>query len=116
MIYNFVERKPGEPMNKDDVQISAYISRETKELMEAYTREHGVTKAFLVESALLHHLQALRELPADVLVPARLVLTRPSGEALLESIDEPAAPTKAMRSLMSDRSKPARRRSARKRR
>ncbi len=115
MVYNFVELEPGEVMHKDDVQISAYISRETKDLMESYTREHGVTKAHLIETALLHHLQALRELPQDVLVPARLVLTRQSGEALLESIEHPDAPTRQLRSLMSDGRRSARR-SPRKRR
>ncbi|NIP89772.1 MAG: hypothetical protein GWO21_12795, partial [Gammaproteobacteria bacterium] len=32
-------------------------------------------KAYLIEEALQHHLQALREIPEDLIIPSRLVLT-----------------------------------------
>jgi hypothetical protein len=57
-----------------DTQISAHISQETKEKVERYAAAHGVKKGALVEQALLHHLQALHELPADLVIPPRLVL------------------------------------------
>lgn len=44
-----------------ETQISAYISESTKELVERYAESHGVKNGHLVEEALLHHLQALRE-------------------------------------------------------
>ena len=45
-------------------QVSAYISEETKAEVEAYVKRRGVKKAYLIEEALQHHLQALREIPA----------------------------------------------------
>jgi hypothetical protein len=33
-----------------------------------------VKKGYLVEEALLHHLQALQELPADILIATRIVV------------------------------------------
>ncbi len=42
-------------------QISAHISEETKKRAEAYVNAYGVKKGFFIESALLHHLQALRK-------------------------------------------------------
>jgi hypothetical protein len=34
-----------------------------------------------VEEALLHHLQALRELPLDLVIPPRVVVAHDDGEA-----------------------------------
>ena len=43
-----------------DTQISAFISKETRDKVERYADAHGLKKGALVEQALLHHLQALR--------------------------------------------------------
>ncbi len=40
-------------------QISAHISPETKKLVEEYIQAKGVKEVILIETALLHHLQAL---------------------------------------------------------
>ncbi len=80
-------------------QISAFISDTTKSLVEEYADSHGVKKGHLVEEALLHHLQALQTLPADVIIPPRLVVTTESGEAVLARMEKPRRPTKAMRQL-----------------
>jgi uncharacterized protein (DUF1778 family) len=87
-----------------DTQISAYISDETKELVERYADTHGVKKGRLVEEALLHHLQALRELPADVIIPPRIVLSGESFERVGDLVKRPRTPTKALRDLMSGKS------------
>ena len=84
------------------IQISAPISRETKELMERHVKATGVKKGHLIESALRYHLRALHELPADVLVPPRLVLTRRSFDELVERLRSPGEPTGELRDLMSD--------------
>jgi uncharacterized protein (DUF1778 family) len=81
-------------------QISAPISTETKELLERHVKATGVKKGHLVESALRYHLRALQELPADVMIPARVVLTRRSFEELVERLRAPGRPTKALRELM----------------
>ncbi len=87
-----------------DTQISAHISEETRELVERYAGAHGVKKGALVEQALLHHLQALRELPADVIIPPRLELSEASFEHVAQLTAKPRKPSKAMRELMGDKS------------
>jgi predicted DNA-binding protein len=84
-------------------QISARVTLETKQRLERYVRATGVTRAHLIEQALLHHLQALEDLPADIIVPARVVLTRESAERVRDLISHPPAPTEAMKRLFDDR-------------
>lgn len=83
-----------------DTQISTYVSEATKEQLEQYADAHGLKKGRLIEDALLHHLQALRELPADIVIPPRLVVTAASFERLAELARKPRRPTKALRDLM----------------
>ncbi len=61
-------------------QISAYISQSTKQQVEAYVKRYGVKKGIFIEEALLHHLQVLKDISEDVVIPARLVLTDNSME------------------------------------
>lgn len=84
-------------------QISAYISEATKRQVERYAEAHGVKKGHLVEEALLHHLQALRELPADIVIPPRLTLTPESLARVAGLVKKARRPTKALRDLMSGR-------------
>ena len=86
-----------------DTQISAYISKETRDKVERYADAHGLKKGALVEQALLHHLQALQELPADVIIPPRIELSEASLAKVARLIAKPRKPTKAMRALMSRR-------------
>ena len=80
-------------------QVSAYISEETKAEIEAYVKSRGVKKAYLIEEALQHHLQALREIPEDLVIPARLVLTREAMTQIAERIDGKGEPTEALKDL-----------------
>lgn len=89
-------------MASGQTRISAFISDSTKEALESYADAHGLKKSHLIEEALLHHLQALRELPLDVIIPARLVVTRESGEAVLARLEKPRRPTKAVRDLLGE--------------
>jgi uncharacterized protein (DUF1778 family) len=82
------------------VQISAHISPTTKQELERYADAHGLKKGFVIEDALLHHLQALRELPEDVVVPVRLVVTPESFAEVVDRVQRPRKPTAAMRRLM----------------
>jgi hypothetical protein len=91
--YTFVE------MNHE-TQISAWISESTKLEVERYADAHGVKKGHLVEEALLHHLQALRALPIDLVIPPRLVLTAASLRRVDARLKNPGKPTRAMRALM----------------
>ena len=89
-------------MATTETQISAHISGSTKEMVERYTEARGVKKGHLVEEALLHHLQALRELPADIIIPPRIVVDEETAKTLHQRVDKPRAPTKAMEDLFSE--------------
>ena len=82
-----------------NTQVSAYISEETKAQVEAYTKSHGVKKAFLIEEALQHHLQALREIPEDLIIPSRLVLTSEAMAKIAEYYAQDEQPTEALKAL-----------------
>ncbi len=84
-----------------DIQISALISRSTKDLLEQHVRATGVKKGHLVEQALRHHLQALQELPTDVIVHPVLVVDRSSGQSVAETLEK-GKPTPALRKLLRD--------------
>ena len=84
-----------------EAQISAVVSQSTRDLLERHVRATGVKKGHLVEQALRHHLQALNELPADVIIHPKIVVTRRSGAAILKKMRTGKA-TKALRDLMRD--------------
>ena len=83
-----------------NTKISARISEATKEQMERYVAAHGVKRGALVEQALLHHLQALWALPADIIIPPRLELSETSFAKVAKLATKPRKPTKAIRKLM----------------
>lgn len=83
-----------------ETQISAQISEATRDLMERHVRRAGVKKGHLIEQALLHHLQALEELPAEYIVDPRIVVARKTGAELLR--ERTSSPTPALRELMRD--------------
>jgi predicted short-subunit dehydrogenase-like oxidoreductase (DUF2520 family) len=84
-----------------DTQISAQISQTTRELMERHVRQAGVKKGHLIEQALLHHLQALEELPAEYIVHPRIVVSRRTA-AEMQRRTESAKPAAALRDLLRD--------------
>jgi len=83
-------------------RISARISKETKAELEAYVRQKGVKKAFLIEEALRRHLRALREIPEDLMIPGRLVLTSKSMERVADRIECDETASEALKSLFRD--------------
>jgi hypothetical protein len=87
------------PAPETMTQISAYISDDTSEELEAYVAARGLKKGFVIEQALRHHLRALRELPADVIVPPVVLVDRAVGQWLVARMRRPRRPTAAMRAL-----------------
>lgn len=88
-------------MAAHQVQISAIVSEETRALLDEATEARGLKKGHVIEEALLHYLHALRELPSDVIIPSRLVLTEVSGRKVVDRVVHPREPTDAMKALMS---------------
>lgn len=86
-----------------DVQISAVISKETSEMLERLVAATGQKKGRVVEMALLHHLRALSEIPAEYIIPPVMTLTPKSGEDLLRLLRHPRRPTPALRKLIKRR-------------
>ena len=80
-------------------QISAFISTETKNSLEAYVKMHGRKKAAVIEEALLHHLSALREIPEDVVIPARIVLSQSSMKKVSEQLVDQQEPSESLKGL-----------------
>jgi uncharacterized protein (DUF1778 family) len=83
-----------------DVQISAFISDATKQELERFAEAHGLKKGHVIEDALLHHLQALKELPIDIVVPARILVSAEAFRRIVDRLERPRRPTAAMRGLM----------------
>jgi predicted DNA-binding protein len=84
-------------------QISAHIPDDLKASLDRQARATGTTRAHLVEEALRHHLQALTDLPAEAIVPKRIVLSRQSAERVRDLVERPPRPTAAMKRLFDDR-------------
>ncbi|HEV2171674.1 MAG TPA: hypothetical protein VGR40_12035 [Candidatus Binatus sp.] len=82
------------------MQISAQISKQTKDRLESYSRAHGIKKQFLIENALLHYLRAVDELPAHVMVPPRLLVTERSGRRVASLISGKRKPARTLVDLM----------------
>ena len=81
-------------------RISAQISDETKAEVEAFVKRYCITKARLIEEALQHHMQALRKIPSDLVVPSRLVVTEDSIKRVAARLASNEPPTPALRELL----------------
>ena len=82
------------------VQISAYISDETKAKLERYSEDYGMKKGYIVEHALEHYLQALYEIPESFVLPVHLEIDEASYKRILKVIEVPQKPTEALKDLM----------------
>ena len=80
-------------------QISAHIAESTSEELDRYVDARGLKKGYVIEQAIRHHLRALRELPPDVIVPPRLVVSAATAAHLANRMENPRKPTAAMRAL-----------------
>lgn len=88
-------------MSTATTQISAYISGATSSELDRYVEARGLKKGYVVEQALRFHLRAVMELPADVIIPPRLLVSAETAGHLAERMRKPRKPTPAMRALFS---------------
>lgn len=70
-------------MASREAQVSAFISKTTRQLLESHVRATGEKKGPGIEIALRHYFLALQELPADIVIPPRIVASRDTGDPLL---------------------------------
>lgn len=87
-------------MASQSTQISANVSKETKKLLDAYTRKRGIKKSFVIEQALRHHLLAAEEIPEEYIVPPVLRVNIESLKAIVAQLESNEPPTAAMMKLM----------------
>lgn len=87
-------------MASQSTQISANVSKETKKLLDAYTRKRGIKKSFVIEQALRHHLLAAEEIPEEYIVPPILRVNIGSLKAIVAQLEANEPPTAAMLELM----------------
>jgi hypothetical protein len=90
---------------KSDVQISAEVSQGTRDLLDRVSRQSGVRKGRIIEDALHAYLLAMETIPQEFRVPARIVVSRETGEQLIHVINSPAPDTPAMKRLKQRRKK-----------
>lgn len=81
-------------------QISATISKNTKISVENYLKKTGLKKSFLIEEALLHHLQALKEIPQELIIPTRIQVNNDTLQQILTLLENPPEPNNALKQLM----------------
>jgi len=84
-------------------QISAHVSVTAQRRLDEFARATGITRSRVVEDALMHHLRALEELPAEAVIAPRAVLTPESAARVRRLLAHPPRPTRAMRRLFDDR-------------
>lgn len=79
------------------VQISAYIQDDVKQKLENYSSSHGIKKGFLIENAIEYYLQAMNELPLNIIVPSSLCISSDTYENIEQlSAQEPNDKLKAL--------------------
>ncbi len=81
-------------------QINATVSASLKEELDRYTEKRGLKKGYVIEEALSRYMQAMNELPADVVINPRIVLTESGRRRFEEALAASPSPTPALRALM----------------
>lgn len=82
-------------------QLSTPISRETREMLDRYSKRTGIKKGHLIEEALRSYLIAHEGLPADVVVPSTLVLGPSASRKFVREV-RGVKPNAALKKLMRD--------------
>ncbi len=67
-------------------QLSTPITRETREMLDRYSKKTGIKKGYLIEEALRSYLIAHEGLPRDLVVPSTLELTKHSSKKFVREL------------------------------
>lgn len=82
-------------------QLSTPITRETRQMLDRYSKRTGIKKGHLIEEALRSYLVAHEGLPLDVVVPNTLVLSSSSSRKFVREL-RGQKPNVALKKLMRD--------------
>lgn len=82
-------------------QLSTPITRETREMLDRYSKKTGIKKGYLIEEALRSYLVAHEGLPRDVVVPSTIELTPASSKKFVREVRS-RKPNAALKKLMRD--------------
>ncbi len=82
-------------------QLSTPITRETREMLDRYSKRTGIKKGYLIEEALRSYLIAHEGLPRDLVVPSTLELTAASSKRFVREL-KARKPNAALKKLMRD--------------
>lgn len=85
----------------NEVQISAFVSKSTRDLLEQESKSTGVKKAHLIEQALLHHFNAIHTIPAEYIIPPRITVPKESAKEFLKLL-KGRNPSPRLKRLMRD--------------
>src|SRR5262245_48444166 len=97
-------RSAGRP--KPLTQISARVPDDLKSRFDELVERMGLRKEFVIEEALRHHLRALEDIPAEYILPTRIVLTAASSRSLVAALEKPAGPSQELTALVRGDRKP----------
>jgi len=82
------------------MQLAIELPDRTNALIESYSQKMGLEKNSFIEDALLRHLQALRELPTEFIIPTKITVTEDCMKQIIEMLENPPEPTQALIELM----------------
>lgn len=82
-------------------QLSTPITRETREMLERYSKRTGIKKGHLIEEAIRSYLIAHEGLPRDLVVPSTIRLSASSSKRFMREL-RGKTPHPALKKLMRD--------------
>lgn len=71
-------------------QISAYISDESKLLLENFSKHSGLKKGFIIEQAIVQYINTQQNLPNDIIVPPSVRVSKKVFDEIIMSDNEPS--------------------------
>jgi hypothetical protein len=82
---------------QENIEVLQDIHISLAQLNEGKGIDHRQAK-----EALLHHLQALKEIPLDIMIPARITLSTQDMQKLVNILTNPPEPNTALLDLMAN--------------
>jgi uncharacterized protein (DUF1778 family) len=87
---------------ESEMQLAIELPDRTNTMIESYSQKIGIEKNYFIEEALLRHLQALRELPTDIIISSRIMLSGEGMNQVFDLLENPPEPTEDLKKLMSN--------------